>query len=638
MTETIFDISLLNDEQRMAVQETEGAVLVVAGAGTGKTKVLTSRIAYIVSSGLCTVDEILAVTFTNKAAKEMGDRATALLSGADIYFRFGNRPWIGTFHSLALRIIRPLHEKFYRTANFSIIDATDQLRIVKKIMHDLGFDDKKHSPKSMVYYINKWKDQCQTVDYAKKNAQKFSNEELASKIYAHYQDLLRSLDTIDFGDILMYCLEIFAYNSDTLKEYQNKFKYIMIDEYQDTNMSQYLWIKMLSQGHGNICCVGDDDQAIYSWRGADIGNILKFENSFKNAKVIRLGKNYRSTGNILKTASTLISNNEMRMQKSFWTDEEAGLPVIIKVLHDSVEEAQFVAALIANKYKNGVTLNDMAILVRATFQTRAFEERLLAMGVPYTVIGGMRFYERKEVKDAIAYLRLAMNPDDGIAFDRIVNLPKRGIGSTTIAKFYDIAREQNISIPKAARQVSKKLEDFFNQVDRWREMIGTESLKDIMERILNESGYLAMLRGSKNLEDEARLETLDELLSSLHDFSDPAEFLDYVGLVLDHTSAKIQERVVISTIHASKGLEFRIVFIPGFEENIIPHQRSIMEKGELGVEEERRLCYVAITRAKKEAYITLCQARKMFGLGGGWNYSRPSRFLQNLPKESVKIL
>ncbi|MDR2598632.1 MAG: UvrD-helicase domain-containing protein [Holosporales bacterium] len=634
----VFDMSSLNDEQREAVQATDGAVLVVAGAGTGKTKVLISRIAHIVSSGLCSLDEILAVTFTNKAAREMLERATVLLREAEIYMESANRPWIGTFHSLCLRMIRPLHEQFHRSANFSIVDANDQLMIIKKIMHDIGCDDKKYPPKSMTFHINRWKDQYQSVESAKKNVQKFSSEEMASKIYAHYQDTLHSLDAIDFGDILMYCLDVFKYNGDILEEYQNKFKYIMIDEYQDTNLSQYLWIKMLSQGHGNICCVGDDDQAIYSWRGADVGNILKFEGSFNGAKVIRLGKNYRSTGNILKTASTLISNNSMRMQKSFWTDEESGLPVIIKTLRNAVEEAQFVASLIVNKHKNGTTLSEMAILVRATFQTRAFEERLLSMGVPYTVIGGIRFYERKEVKDAVAYLRLTINPNDGIAFERIVNLPRRGIGSTTMAKFYDIAREQGISIPQAARQLSRKLDDFFRLLDEWREMIdSSKSVKDVMERILKESGYIAMLKESRNLEDESRLETLDELLNSMNDFSSPAEFLDYVGLVLDHTSAAIQDRVVISTIHAAKGLEYRTVFIPGFEENIIPHQRSVMEKGELGVEEERRLCYVAITRAKKEAYITLCNTRNTYGQSG-WNYVKPSRFLQNMPKGSVRIL
>ncbi|MDR1289370.1 MAG: UvrD-helicase domain-containing protein [Holosporales bacterium] len=638
----VFDISSLNDEQREAVKATDGAVLVIAGAGTGKTKVLTTRIAHIVSSGLCSIDEILAVTFTNKAAKEMLERATILLKEAGICVEIANRPWIGTFHSLALRMIRPLHEKFYRSANFSIVDAGDQLMIVKKIMHDLGCDDKKFPPKSMVFHINRWKDQYQSVESAKKNVQRFSGEEMASKIYIHYQDTLHSLDAIDFGDILMYCLDILKYNADILMGYQNKFKYIMIDEYQDTNLAQYLWIKMLSQGHGNICCVGDDDQAIYSWRGADVGNILKFESNFNGAKIIRLGKNYRSTGNILKTASTLISNNSMRMQKSFWTDEESGLPVVIKTLRNAVEEAQFVASLIANKHKNGTALSEIAILVRAAFQTRAFEERLLAMGVPYTVIGGIRFYERKEVKDAIAYLRLTINPNDGIAFERIVNLPRRGIGSTTMSQFYDVARGQGISIPQAARQVSRKLDDFFRLLDEWSELIDcSKSVKDVMKRILNDSGYISMLKESKNLEDESRLETLDELLSSLDDFSSPTEFLDYVGLVLDHTSSAIQDRVIISTIHSAKGLEYKTIFIPGFEENIIPNQRSVMEKGELGVEEERRLCYVALTRARKEAYITLCEIRNTYGHGGGgggWSYVKPSRFLQNMPKSSVRIL
>ena len=639
----MFDLSALNKEQREAVQATEGPVLVLAGAGTGKTRVLTSRLAYIVSQGLCSVNEILAVTFTNKAAKEMKERSINILNQNGCYSNNNDQFWIGTFHSLALRMIRPLHDKFKRSSNFSIIDSDDQIRIIRKIIQEYGIDDKKYTPKSMSFYINRWKDQCRSPEEASKMAPRFTAEEVASQIYGPYQAMLESLDAIDFGDILKYSIDIFKYDQKILEHYQNKFKYIMVDEYQDTNVAQYMWLRLLSMSHGNICCVGDDDQSIYSWRGADVGNILKFDHDFKNPTIIRLGQNYRSTKNIIKAASGLISNNSMRMSKDFWTDEEAGLPVIVKALSDPSEEATFVSNLIINKAKNGIKFNDMAILVRAAFQTRAFEERFLAVGIPYNVIGGIKFYERKEVKDAVAYLRLTINPDDGMAFERIVNLPKRGIGPTSVNKFYAIARDQNISLPKAAESLNlPKLTGFFNIIEKWRLDIERLTPSELMQKILIESGYLGMLKESKTIENEARLETLEELVNALQEFENISQFLDYISLVLDNSDQVTHDRVTISTIHAAKGLEYRTVFIPGFEENILPHQKSVSEKGEVGVEEERRLCYVAITRAKKETYITLCNRRNMYGSYGSQygsgQYVNPSRFLQDLPKGCVKIL
>jgi DNA helicase-2/ATP-dependent DNA helicase PcrA len=627
-------LSELNDEQREAVQTTDGAVLIVAGAGTGKTKVLTSRIAYIISEGLCSLDEILAVTFTNKAAREMIERTFQLLSAPCLY----GSPWIGTFHSLALRMIRPNHEKFERSANFTIVDSDDQQRIIKKIMQEYNLDYKKHPAKSVGYYINRWKDQGNVYRTPPHNGKNFMNaEEIARKIYEDYQKMLRSLDAIDFGDILAYCIEVFKSHEDILSHFQGRFKYIMVDEYQDTNVAQYMWLRLLSMSHGNICCVGDDDQAIYSWRGADVENILKFSSDFKNPKIIRLGKNYRSTKNILKTASHLIANNSIRMQKAFWTDEEAGLPVMIKALADPAEEACFIASIVTNKSEKGTDFKDMAILVRATFQTRAFEERFLALGIPYRVVGGIKFYERKEVKDAIAYLRLVINPDDGIAFERIVNVPKRNIGTMTINKFYSKAKEENISLPKAASSFSK-LSNFFEGLERWRVSADRMTVRELTEKILDESGYMSMLNESKNLDDEARIETLDELLKGLDNFQNIAEFLEYISLVLDNTdNSASQNNVVISTIHAAKGLEYRTIFIPGFEENIIPHRKALEEKGGMGLEEERRLCYVAITRARKEAYITLCNRRGAYGQYG-IQYSTPSRFIQNLPRDSIRIL
>jgi DNA helicase-2/ATP-dependent DNA helicase PcrA len=535
-------------------------------------------------------------------------------------------------------MIRPHHEKFERSANFTIMDSDDQQRIIKKIMREHNFDYKRYPAKAVAYYINRWKDLGNVYRVPPHNGKDFMNsEEIARKIYEDYQRMLRSLDAVDFGDILAYCIDIFKNHTEILSHFQSHFKYIMVDEYQDTNVAQYMWLRLLAMSHGNICCVGDDDQAIYSWRGADVGNILKFSSDFKEAKIIRLGKNYRSTKNILKTASGLISNNSMRMQKAFWTDEEAGLPVMIKALSNPAEEAHFIASLIANKNECGIEFKDMAILVRATFQTRAFEERFLAIGIPYRVVGGIKFYERKEVKDAVAYLRLVVNPDDGIAFERIVNVPKRSIGTTTINKFYTRAKEEGISLPEAALD-SSKLTGFFEALERWKRDVSEMSVRELMEKILDESGYMAMLRESRNIDDEARLETLDELLKGLDGFQSAADFLEYISLVLDNAdNSASQNNVTISTIHAAKGLEYRTIFIPGFEENIIPQRRALEENGGMGVEEERRLCYVAITRAREEVYITLCNKRGAYEQYG-MQYSTPSRFLENLPRDSIKIL
>jgi DNA helicase-2/ATP-dependent DNA helicase PcrA len=630
--------------QLEAVKTVNGAVLVLAGAGTGKTRVLTSRVAYIVSNEIADISRILAVTFTNKAANEMKERVVSMLEGSySNLHHYSEGIWIGTFHSLALRIIRPYHEKFGRSARFSIVDGDDQLRIIKKILKDTKIDDKKYTPKSMAYYINKWKDLLHSAEIAKKIAKKFTNEEIAARVYDIYTDVLISLDAIDFGDILYYCMEIFKSNKEILNYYQEKFKYIMVDEYQDTNTIQYIWLRSLSMSHGNICCVGDDDQSIYSWRGADIDNILKFEDDFKNTKVIRLEQNYRSTGNILNTANGLISNNIGRMKKSLWTESENGLPVFIKSLINPYEEAFFISNLIINKNKNGIKYEDMAILVRTAFQTRVFEDRFLILGIPYKIIGGLRFYDRKEVKDAIAYIRLVVNINDGVAFERIVNSPKRGIGVVSINKFYSISKEKNISLTDAARIVCPtKLSDFFALIEKWRDLSETLAPYELMKVILEESGYTESLRIRNTVEDDGRIETLNELVNSLKNFDNIIEFLDYIGLVLDNAEQVGTDKITISTIHAAKGLEYQTVFIPGFEENIMPHQKAIEEKGDLGIEEERRLCYVAITRAKKETYITFCNSRNGFFSNHYYDITSlrtsPSRFLRDLPKSSTKIL
>lgn len=642
----MIDLSVLNEKQLEAVHETEGPVLVLAGAGTGKTRVLTTRIAYIVDQGLSDISRILAVTFTNKAANEMKSRISSILGdryGSPTSHRYGGDGlWIGTFHSIALRIIRPYHEKFQRSKQFSIVDGDDQRRIIKKILKEAGIDDKQYTPNNMAYYINKWKGLLFPPDVAIQVAKKYTSEEIAARVYDLYQSVLLSMDTIDFEDIMYYCLEIFKTNKEILRFYQERFKYIMVDEYQDTNSTQYMWLRMLSFQSKNICCVGDDDQSIYSWRGADIENILKFENDFSGGKIIRLEQNYRSTGNILRTANGLIANNVSRMQKSLWTESDSGPPVIVKSLLNPYEESIFVSNLIENKHKNGLSFNDMAILVRATFQTRAFEDRFLALGVPYRIIGGLRFYERKEVKDIIAFLRLIMNINDGVAFERVINVPKRGIGPTSINKCFGVAKEQNIALPEAAAIVCKaKCSGFFEMIEKWKKIAHNIEPHELVKNIIEDTGYVEMLRNKNTIEDEARIETLKELVNSLKEFDDIVDFLDYVSLVLDNTEQTIGEKVTISTIHAAKGLEYATVFIPGFEENILPHQKAIAEKGDVGVEEERRLCYVAITRAKKEAYITLCNSRgSAFGnrFDMAWQVVTPSRFVKDLPAASTKIL
>jgi DNA helicase-2/ATP-dependent DNA helicase PcrA len=547
--------------------------------------------------------------------------------------------WIGTFHSLALRMLRPHHDKINRSSKFSILDSDDQLRIIKKVLKDANWDDGKYPPKSIAYHINRWKDLLLSPNAVSGHAKKYTSEEIAARVYDFYEKTLTSLDAIDFGDILMYCIDVFKRNQDVLNFYQEKFKYIMVDEYQDTNTAQYMWLRLLSMYRENICCVGDDDQSIYSWRGADIGNILRFEHDFKKARIIRLEQNYRSTANILKTASSIVAHNHGRMGKNLWTESENGLPVIVKSLSDPANEASFIANLIENKKKNGTPYSEISILVRAAFQTRAFEERFLSVGIPYKIIGGLRFYERKEVKDIVAYLRLIVNPNDGIAFERVVNLPKRGIGIGTINKLYAIAKEKGISFTDAAKMVAgEKLIYFFDMVEKWRKEMPLLSPANAVNVVMKESGYMDMLKQGNPTDCESRIETIKELINALQGFENVEDFLEYVSLVLDNNDQIVSEKVIISTIHAAKGLEYQTVFIPGFEENIMPHQKAIEEKGDFGIEEERRICYVAITRAKKEAYITFCNTRGSFFRDSFWQRVNPSRFLNDLPRANTRFL
>lgn len=628
------DLSFLNSCQKQAVETTDGAVLVLAGAGTGKTSVLTTKIAYIVAKGLARIDQILAVTFTNKAASEMQERIFSMLG--NIQENDKNLSWIGTFHRIALRIIRPHYAKFNRTKDFVITDRDDQLRIIKKCIKTINVDEKTYQPKTILYYINNWKDKMLTPKMVRSSGITSYYESIASRIYEMYNNELAMLDAIDFNDIMFYCVELFDNYPEILQYFQNKFKYIMVDEYQDTSTIQYTFLKKLSYGYGNICCVGDDDQSIYSWRGANIDNILRFTHDFTNAQVIRLEQNYRSTGNILNTANGVIANSFNRMEKALWTEADNGSPVVIKALPDAHTESNYVANLINQKHECGANYSDIAILVRAAYQTRIFEEQFLACGIPYRIVGGINFYERKEIKDAIAYIRLAVNPHDSVAFERIINVPKRGIGTATIAKCYDLAKQDNISIPEAARKIGgSKLLNFFHVFDRWSNIAETAIPHELMQTILNESGYIDMLQSENTNESEGRLETLSELVDAMRDFENLHDFLEYISLVSDNKSKSI-DTVNISTIHAAKGLEYDIVFLPGFEEGTIPNQKALDESGANGLDEERRLCYVAITRAKKELYISFCNARAKYG--HHYTYTMPSRFLYDLPKRSIVFL
>ena len=639
----MFDLSYLNPQQYKAVVTTEGAVLVVAGAGTGKTNVLTSRIANIVLSDLCSIDEILAVTFTNKAAREMTQRAVKLLFENNYRVPNSHELWIGTFHSIALRIIRPLYEKFNRTPGFTVIDTSDQIHIIKQILKQSGFNIDRYNPKNILYYISKWKDQsCSIKEISKSISTEF--EKVASCIYDSYEANLKSLDVIDFSDILRYSLEIFQFDNDILSYYQNRFKYIMVDEYQDTNVLQYSWLKLLATQHKNLCCVGDDDQAIYGWRGADVENILKFQEDFKKVKVIKLEQNYRSTGNILKAANGVISYNTLRIHKSFYTNTENGLPIMVTHATDPLDEAQIIANIIEMKHRRGYGYNDFSVLVRTASQTKTFEDEFMVLNIPYILSGGIRFYDRKEIKDIIAYLKLLINPNDRTSFERVINIPKRGIGLATINKLYTISDSKNIMLSKASEILgNERILEFFTLLEKWKTAMSKCALPALVSRIVTESEYYTILKNQElighgdKMHVESKLEILDNLMFALTQYNSVQSFLDYVSLGEDTSNPKYQDSVNITTIHAAKGLEYKTVFIPGLEDGILPHQRSI-EEGRKGIEEERRLFYVALTRAKKEVFITICDNRMLFQNAtslGKAVHTKVSRFLENVPHECL---
>ncbi|MGI4775387.1 MAG: ATP-dependent helicase, partial [Janthinobacterium lividum] len=633
----------LNPKQYEAVNHTEGPLLVLAGAGTGKTKVLTSRVANIIHLGLAEPYNILAVTFTNKAAKEMSERISTMI--------FAQGLNIGTFHSIATRILRSHISYLDRplSSNFIIIDQDDQIRLIKNISAQLGIDIKIYPPKLTCSIISRWKDLgLLPHELAEVNANSASKK-IARTIYGEYQQQLQLSNVVDFGDLLIYNNELFSNNPELLRHYQNRFKYILIDEYQDTNSVQYNWAKMLASYSKNICCVGDDDQSIYSWRGAEIGNILRFENDFPNTKIVKLEQNYRSSSEILAAASSLIGNNKHRHGKVLWTDKVVGEKIKIISCWNDKEEARFVVAeierMLINARYNG---NQIAILVRAGFQTRAFEEVFISNAIPYKIIGGLRFYERMEIRDLLAYIRISINRSDNLALERIINVPKRSIGNTTLKSLKEYATQHNLPILEAIRQMLslkvlkskafESLKKLVDQIDHWHEMYKSNAAFEVTKTILEDSGYLVALKQEKTEEIRGRVENINEMLRAIEEFESIEEFVQHTSLVMenDHLQSNFGGAVNIMTLHAAKGLEFDLVFLPGWEEGIFPHQKSITEEGEKGLEEERRIAYVGITRAKKDLYITFAESRWMFN---EILNSRPSRFLAEIPDEvCIKIL
>lgn len=623
-------LEALNSKQYQAVVHGDGPLLILAGAGTGKTRVLTTRIAHLLDRNLCGPLNILAVTFTNKAAQEMKERIQHLI-GHSV-----DGMWLGTFHSISVRILRRYADLLGYTSNFTIIDPDDQLRLIKQILKAENIDEKQIPAKMVAGIINRWKDKAKTYDRVG------DAQDLYVQLYKQYQERLKTLNAMDFGDLLLNSLQLFQQSPDILKSYQQQFRYVLVDEYQDTNIAQYLWLRLLADGYKNLCCVGDDDQSIYGWRGAEVANILKFEKDYLGATVIRLEQNYRSTSHILGTASGLIAHNHDRLGKELWTERGDGEPVIIKGNWSSEAEARFVIDEVESMQRSGHLLNSMAILVRASYQTRDFEERCIKTGTPYRVIGGLRFYERQEIKDAIAYLRILVQPDDGLAFERIINVPRRGIGPGAMQSMHHIAREYNISLPKAALMYAmddgkgsgkSNLRSFFEDLQRWRSMLDNTAHSDVVKTVLDESGYTGMWLEEKSPESAGRLENLKEFVKAIEEFEFLPGFLDHVSIVTDNNNQADNDCLSMMTLHSAKGLEFDYVFLPGWEENLFPHQRCMQENGTAGLEEERRLAYVGISRAKVKATISYALQRKTYQ---GWQVGLPSRFLKELPHIHVK--
>jgi DNA helicase II / ATP-dependent DNA helicase PcrA len=632
-------LSGLNPPQREAVLATEGPVLMLAGAGTGKTAALTARLAQIIATRLAWPSEILSVTFTNKAAREMKERIGRMIGDA-----VEGMPWLGTFHSIGAKMLRRHAELIGLQNNFTIIDTDDQIRLLKQLIQGAEIDDKRFPAKSLAGLIDKWKNQGMSpADLSAGDSEAYANGK-GQEMYALYQRRLLALNACDFGDLLLHSLNLLKNNRDVLEQYQQRFKYIMVDEYQDTNAVQYLWLRLLAQKRKNIACVGDDDQSIYSWRGAEVANILRFEKDFPGAKVIKLEQNYRSTPHILAAASGLINANAERLGKTLWTELDDGEKVQIIGVWDGPEEARRVGEEIEAAQHKGVTLDNIAILVRAQHQTREFEDRFISIGLAYKIVGGFRFYERAEIRDAIAYLRIVNQPADDLAFERIVNTPKRGIGDKAVGKIHIIARAAGIPLSAAAAQMTGtdemtgkarvSLAGLVANIANWREMAATMTPSALTRQILDECGYTDMLQAERSVEATGRLENLTELTRAMEEYETLGDFLEHVSLVMDNEAQKSGPQITIMTIHAAKGLEFENVFLVGWEEGVFPSQRSLDEGGLASLEEERRLAYVAITRARRKCTILHAANRRIYGQ---WTSSIPSRFIAELPKDHIEM-
>ena len=627
----------LNKSQKEAITHLDGPILIVAGAGSGKTRVLTSRVAHIIKEKKAWPNQILCVTFTNKAAREMQNRVAGFLEEKQ-----NSIPWLGTFHSVSAKLLRRHADAVGLNSRFTIIDQEDQLRLIKNICKSENIDVKKVSPQLILSLINQWKNKgLLPKDVTIKKG--IPLEKAILNVYKIYQERLQILNSCDFGDLILHCVTMFENNSDILEMYSKNFKYILVDEYQDSNHIQSKWLNLLSKKNNNICCVGDDDQSIYSWRGAEIENFLNFSKIYKNTKIIKLEQNYRSTQNILSAASELISKNNGRVGKKLWTDGKDGELIKLTCYKNGKEEATGISDIVEQKLKKKYSLNNISILVRAIFQTREFEERFLKIGMGYRVVGGTKFYERAEIKDSIAYLRIVNQKNDDLAFERIINVPKRSIGDSSVKQLHDWTRKNKKSLEDSALELLQLnkikpktkigLNNILNQFNKWRSDLKEKKHYELMEIILDESGYSKMLKDKKDLESEGRLENLKELIRGMRDFDNLQSFLEHVALATSIDQDWKGEKINLMTMHAAKGLEFDVVFLPGWEEGLFPHQKSLEEKGDLALEEERRLAYVGLTRAKKESFISFTMNRMY---RGDWIESLSSRFIDELPEKNVE--
>ena len=630
-------IENLNKEQKKAVLNTEGPNLIVAGAGSGKTRVLTTRLIHTIHQKKAWPNQILCVTFTNKAAKEMQNRVMQYLKGSS-----NAVSWLGTFHSISVKFLRRHAEALNYKSNFTILDTDDQKKLIRNIVKGENLDAKKFSPQLIMYHIDQWKNKGLLPKDVKLEKSGSITKSIL-KVYEIYQIKTKDLNAFDFGDLILFCVKLFEEHKDIREIYQNNFKYILVDEFQDTNYIQNKWLNLLVNNKQNICCVGDDDQSIYSWRGAEIKNFLTFDQIYKDCKVFKLEQNYRSTKNILDTASTLISNNSNRVGKKLWSSADHGELVKLNCYRTGKEEALGISDIIEHNLKKKYSLNNVSILVRAIYQTREFEERFLQVGIGYRVLGGIKFYERAEIKDAVCYLRIINQKYDDLALERIIGSPKRGVGENSLSQIYKFGKNNNLCLEDSIIKLLEKgefkpkiksaLSQLMNILSKWRK----DSLKmrhfDLLKTVLDESGYSAMLKNKKDLENENRLENLKELLRAMQDYDNLQNFLEHVALATSIDQEWEGAKVNLMTMHAAKGLEFDVVFLPGWEEGLFPHQKSLEEKGDFALEEERRLAYVGITRAKKEAYLSFAMKRAYHG---DWMDALPSRFINEIPDDSVE--